>query len=101
MPPPPKPGSSPPSAPEVEESDEGRPTLVQPVPKRFLPAAIPSAARSTPAPAIDRREAARVSLQPVEGSPGVYLVRAMRPGDRPGPGMRAALLISDDDAPLF
>jgi hypothetical protein len=75
--------------------DEQRPTLVQ-SPARFLPQASPSTH-----PAIDRRDAVRVVLQEVDGKPGVYLARAMRPGDKPGPGTRAALLIALDDEPLF
>lgn len=83
-------------APLSSPDDEQRMTLLA-SPQRFLPKAGKPGERSE----VDRQDAVRVLLQPVEGKPGVLLVRPMRPGDKPAPGTRAALLVSVDGQALF
>ena len=73
--------------------DEDRATLVDQREKTSVP---------PKAKAVDKRDAIRVAVQQVEGKPNVCVVLPLRIGDRPGPGMREALLIPlDDKGPLF
>lgn len=67
--------------------EESRQTLINP---NRAPLPQPSMTRGP----MDERRAIRVAVQPVEGQPGVFLTRPLRPGERPAPGASEAILVS-------
>ncbi|HZO13644.1 MAG TPA: hypothetical protein VFB62_10305 [Polyangiaceae bacterium] len=77
-------GGPPPSGRGDEES---RQTLIN---ANRAPLPQPSMTRGP----MDERRAIRVAVQPVEGQPGVFLTRPLRPGERPAPGASEAILVS-------
>jgi len=86
------PAPSAPSQPAAAPWAAAQPAPSQPAPSQ------PAAAQPAPAqPAVAevaRHDAVRVAVQPVEGRPGVYIARPLKPGEKPGPGARAALLVA-------